>query len=187
MKIKILIFIISITSTNMMLGQDKELPYYEIEDHDIAYTAGSASARMVDGLGFRYYWASEGLRAEDLAYKASESGRTSEETIDHIYGLTMFILGAVNIEANKTKEEVAKMTFDEKRKQTLLNIEMIADLLRKTDDLTQFDNDRYKFWNMLNGPIADAIWHCGQVVMLRRASGNPFNSKVSVFAGKLRD
>ena len=164
----------------------KDLPYYEIEDHDIAYTAGSAAARMIDGLGFRYYWASEGLRAEDLAYKASESGRTSAETIDHIYGLTKFILGAVNIETVNRKEEGAKMTFTEKRKQTLLYLEQIAELLRKTDDLTQFDNDRFKFWNMLNGPIADAIWHCGQVVMLRRASGNPFNSKASVFSGKIR-
>lgn len=172
---------------NFTNSQNDKLPYYEIEDHTIDYTAGSASARMVDGLGFRYYWASEGLREEDLKYKASESGRTSAETIDHIYGLTKFILGAVNIEANKTKEEDEKMSFVEKRKQTLLNIEMIAKLLRETEDLTQFDNDRFKFWNMLNGPIADAIWHCGQVVMLRRASGNPFNSNASVFTGKVKD
>jgi hypothetical protein len=45
----------------------------------------------------------------------------------------------------------------------------------------------YPFWNNLNGPIADAIWHTGQVVLLRRSSGNPFNSKVSVLSGKLRD
>ena len=107
---------------------EEKLPYYEIKDYTIDYTAGSASARMVDGLGFRYYWASEGLREEDLAYRASESGRTSSETIDHIYGLTKFILGAIKIEANKTKEEEAKMTFTDKRKQTLLNIEMIAEL-----------------------------------------------------------
>ncbi len=165
---------------------EEKLPYYEIQDHTIDYNAGSATARMVDGLGFRYYWASEGLREEDLAYKPSESGRTSFETIEHIYGLSKFILGAVKIESNKTKEEEAKMTFAEKRKQTLLNIEMTAELLRKTKDLSQFDNDRFKFWNIINGPIADAIWHCGQVVLLRRASGNPFNSKASVFSGKVR-
>lgn len=187
MKILVVTFCLIGSLTFGQENMEEKLPYYEIKDYAIDYTAGSASARMVDGLGFRYYWASEGLRAEDLAYKPSESGRTSAETIDHIYGLTKFILRAVKIEANKTKEEEAKMTFAEKRKQTLLNIEMIAELLRKTEDLTQFDNDRFKFWNMLNGPIADAIWHCGQVVMLRRASGNPFNSKASVFSGKVRD
>ena len=45
----------------------------------------------------------------------------------------------------------------------------------------------YPFWNLINGPIADAIWHVGQVVSFRRSSGNPFNSKASVFTGKLRD
>ena len=28
------------------------------------------------------------------------------------------------------------------------------------------------------------LWHCGQVVTNRRASGNPINSKVNVFVGK---
>lgn len=45
----------------------------------------------------------------------------------------------------------------------------------------------FPFWNMLNGPIADALWHVGQVVSFRRSSGNPFNSKVSVFSGKVRE
>ena len=45
----------------------------------------------------------------------------------------------------------------------------------------------YPFWNQINGPIEDAVWHCGQVVALRRASGNPFDSNVSVFQGKRRD
>lgn len=187
MKHKIAFIIISICTMSLTYAQNNNLPYYEIQDQAIDYTAGSASARMVDGLGFRYYWATEGLREKDLNYKASESGRTSAETIDHIYGLTKFILGAVNIEPNSTKEDEDQMTFSDKRKQTLLNIEMIADHLRKTEDLSQFDNDRFKFWNMLNGPIADAIWHCGQVVMLRRASGNPFNSNASVFTGKVKD
>jgi hypothetical protein len=40
---------------------------------------------------------------------------------------------------------------------------------------------------MINGPIADALWHAGQVVTLRRVSGNPINPKVSVFNGRLRD
>ena len=42
----------------------------------------------------------------------------------------------------------------------------------------------FPFWNHLNGPIADALWHSGQIVSNRRASGNPLNSKVNVFIGK---
>ena len=43
-----------------------KLPYYEIPDYPETYTAGSVAARMLDGLGFRYYWATEGLNEDDL-------------------------------------------------------------------------------------------------------------------------
>ena len=172
--------------TSIGMAQDKEiLPYYEIPEHADSYTAGSAASRMLDGLGFRYYWATEGLRVEDLEYKPSESGRTSAETIDHLLGLSNFIFNSISTEKSSDKNET--LTFIEKRKQTLLNIKKASEILRTIDDISQFDNDRFPFWNIINGPTSDALWHCGQVVMLRRASGNPFNSKVNVFSGKLRE
>ena len=172
--------------TSIGMAQDKEiLPYYEIPEHADSYTAGSAASRMLDGLGFRYYWATEGLRVEDLEYKPSESGRTSAETIDNLLGLSNFILNSISTEKSSDSTEV--LTFIEKRKQTLLNIKKASEILRTIDDISQFDNDRFPFWNIINGPTSDALWHCGQVVMLRRASGNPFNSKVNVFSGKLRE
>ena len=172
--------------TSIGMAQDKEiLPYYEIPEHADSYTAGSVASRMLDGLGFRYYWATEGLRVEDLAYKPSESGRTSAETIDHLLGLSNFIFNSISTEKSSDKNEA--LTFIEKRKQTLLNIKKASEILRTIDDVSQFDNDRFPFWNIINGPTSDALWHCGQVVMLRRASGNPFNSKVNVFSGKLRE
>ena len=42
----------------------------------------------------------------------------------------------------------------------------------------------FPYWHMFNGPIADALYHVGQVVSFRRTSGNPMNSKVNVFMGK---
>ena len=42
---------------------------------------------MVDGLGFRYFWATEGLTEKDLAYRPSEGARTTMETLEHISGL----------------------------------------------------------------------------------------------------
>ena len=59
------------------------------------------------------------------------------------------------------------------------------------NDISQFKiifGDReIPFWNQINGPIEDAVWHCGQVISFRRSSGNPYNSKASLFTGKLRD
>ncbi|WP_298550747.1 hypothetical protein [uncultured Algibacter sp.] len=180
------IFILALILTTFVMAQNEEkLPYYQIPDYPEVYTAGNVAARMVDGLGFRYFWATEGLRSEDLSYKPSESGRTSSETIDHLYGLSNFILRSIASDESSAKD--SEMTFDEKRKQTLLNFKKASDILRETDNLSELDNNKYPFWNVINGPISDALWHCGQVVMLRRTSGNPFNSKVSVFRGQLRD
>ena len=87
-------------------------------------------------------------------------------------------------------------SFEEKRKATLENLQTAANLLRsgavKLEDckivFQNGDNtSEFPFWNQLNGPIADALWHCGQVVSFRRSSGNPFNSKASVFTGKVRE
>ena len=78
---------------------------------------------------------------------------------------------------------------------TLEYLKTASDLLRQPDSRLEdfdivFQNGEsvaeFPFWNMLNGPIADALWHVGQVVSFRRSSGNPFNSKASVFSGKVR-
>ncbi|WP_303315806.1 hypothetical protein Q4Q34_14025 [Flavivirga abyssicola] len=185
MKKLTMMFALLLSTFVMAQSKEEKLPYYEIPNHPESYTAGTVAARMVDGLGFRYYWATEGLRGEDLVYRPSETGRTSAETIDHILGLSNFILSSVSEKGERSKE--TEGSFEDKRKQTLLNFKKVSDILRTMDDVSQFDNDRFPFWNIINGPIADALWHCGQVVMLRRASGNPFNSEVSVFTGKLRE
>ena len=178
-----------------LFGQDQqgELPYYEIPENPESFTAGAMAARMVDGLGFRYYWATEGLREQDLSYKPSEGARTTSETIDHIYGLSKVIVNSALKQPN-TGGEDPEMTFTEKRAKTLENLKTAADIFRDADDISQFtiifdrggQSSEFPFWNQINGPIADAIWHCGQVVSFRRASGNPFNSKASVFTGKVR-
>lgn len=179
----------------LMLGfvgqsQDK-LPYYEIPEAPVNFTAGTVAARAVDGLGFRYYWATEGLRKEDLDFKPNADARSSMETIEHIYGLSKMIVNSTLKKDNNIKEDDEELSFEDIRKATLINFKTAADILRTSDDISQFKivfGDReIPFWNQINGPIEDAVWHCGQLVLLRRSSGNPFNSKASLFNGKLRD
>ena len=199
MKIFPLLFTCFIFISTTISAQDikaTELPYYQIPDYPETYTAGSVAARMVDGLGFRYYWATEGLRDIDLQYKPSEEGRTCAETIDHIYGLSNIILNATKKEINDFTVKPPTLSYEEKRQKTLENLKQASDILKLADaeELKKFmvifksntGSSEYPFWNNINGPIADAIWHAGQVVLLRRASGNPFNSNASVFSGKLR-
>ncbi len=191
---KIVFLLIIVLTLNSMNSQNQNLPYFEIPDYPENYNQGTVVARMVDGLGFRYYWATEGLRAEDLKFKPSEEARTTEETIDHILGLSNVIVNSTINKTNKSTD-YAGLTFDQKRRMTLENFKKAADILRESKDLSQFKivfegkngTTEYPFWNQLNGPIEDAVWHCGQVVLLRRSSGNSYNSKASVFTGKLRE
>ncbi|NND52425.1 MAG: hypothetical protein HKN54_08460 [Flavobacteriaceae bacterium] len=190
----LILFLISFTMATAQDNKEAQLPYYEIPDYPETYNACTVAARLIDGLGFRYYWATEGLRDEDLAFKPSEEGRTTAETIDHLFGLTRVIMNSTLKKPN-IQVDREEMTFAEKRKKTLEQIKTAADILRQCEDLSQFtivfergdNSSEYPFWNNINGPIADALWHCGQVVSHRRTSGNPFNSKVSVFSGKLRN
>lgn len=175
-------------------GQNEEIPYYEIPDAPKTYTAGSVVSRLIDGLGFRFYWATEGLRVEDLAFKPNPEARTTAETIDHIYGLSRVILNSA-LKLPNSPQDPIEMSFEEKRLQTLKMLKQSSDIFREAGDLSQhtviFDRNgnksEFPFWNQLNGPISDALWHCGQVVSHRRSSGNPFNSKASVFTGKVRE
>ena len=119
--------------------------------------------------------------------------RTSEETLDHILGLTNVVLNSALKKVNESIE-IEGMSFEEKRAKTLNMLKQAADIFRETTDLSGFkivfkrgeSTTEYPFWNQINGPIADALWHVGQVVTHRRTSGNPFNSKVSVLRGAVR-
>jgi hypothetical protein len=185
---------LSVYSSNLSVMDT--LPYREIPNYPEKYTPETVVIRMIEGLGFRYYWATEGLTAKDLAFKPSDKARTSEETIDHILGLSNIILNAMQKKINgKSGEETSTLTFDVKRRKTLENLKIAADLLKNNkENLEEFkimfkNGDKiteYPFWNLINGPIEDAIWHVGQVVTFRRSSGNPFNGKASVLTGKLR-
>lgn len=185
-------------STSAM-AQDSTDYYYKIPEYPDSYNAGTVAARVVDGLGFRYYWGTASLRAEDLNYKPSSDARTAAETIDHIYGLTNILVNSTRKLPNDftTDEPEEDLSFEEKRARTLQNIKDASEILKKSSakDLEDYKiifissrgRSEYPFWNQLNGPLADAIWHVGQVVSMRRASGNPFNSNVSVLRGRLKD
>ena len=186
------VFLLSLTFLNM--NSQENLPFYEIPDYPESYSEAEIVGRMIDGLGFRYYWATEGLTDTDLAYKLPNDSRSSIETIIHIYDLSNMILyTALNSPIEMMSTE--GMGFKEIRKNTLLNLKQASDIIKKTKNFEDLSiiflrNDKkikFPFWNQLNGPIEDAVWHCGQVVAFRRASGNPISNKISVFTGKVQE
>lgn len=187
-KISLLLLLI-VTIASAQTEKEELLPYYELPEASKKYTAGTVAARQIDALGFRYYWASKDLTEKDLKYKPNDSVRTTFETIKHIYDLSKIILNSTLKKANTTNEKVEK-NFTQFRSQTLLNLKQAADILRSSDDISQykilFGSNEIPYWNNINGPISDCIWHAGQIASFRRTTGNPINPKINHFTGTVK-
>lgn len=178
-----------------LINQVDTLPYYEIPAAPEMYSAATVTARMIDGLGYRYHWATKGLRAEDLAYEPGNGGQSCSAVLKHLLGLSRTILGTVKNEVQDRSKVYPELDWAGQRAETLENFKMASDILRETGDVSENKiifkrkdkTSEFSFWFLLNGPIADAIYHCGQIVSFRRTSGNPTNPNVSVFRGKTKE
>lgn len=195
---RLLILIVCLLSTTNMNAQDDKptLPYHEILPQPDDYSSGNVIARMVDGLGYRYYWATEGLRVLDLAYRPTPEASNTIETLQHLYGLSQTIVNTALNQPNMRPTDFTGMDYGFLRKGTLENLQMASEHFRgkSTADLAKLNLSfqrgetvsDFPVWNLLNGPLADAIYHTGQIVSFRRTSGNPVNGNVNVFMGKNR-
>lgn len=201
MKQTILLLICFLAANSACISQEKmqnqnEIPYKQIPEAPEDFSSGNVLARMVDGLGYRFYWASEGLRDEDIAYRPSEDAQSVAQTMDHMYGLSTTIMNATTSTPNIRPLVIPEVDFAEKRAMILRNLKKASDQLRgataaEVQEMKLIfqrgeQQSSFPFWNNINGPIADAIYHTGQLVSFRRTTGNPMNANVNVFMGKNR-
>ncbi|MEP2935338.1 MAG: hypothetical protein ABJM06_06445 [Gilvibacter sp.] len=172
------------------------VPYESIGEYAPDYESGNVVSRFIDGLGYRYHWASKDLTAKDLEYTPSEDGRSMLETLRHICGLSQTIVDASTGKPSLMPFAISELTYDQLRLKTLTNLAIASKALRSktAEQVSELkvvfksgeNSNEFPFWNMMNGPISDAIYHTGQLVVLRRASGNPIDPNVSVLVGKNR-
>jgi len=173
------------------------LPFSQIPEAPESYSSTTVVARLIDGLGFRYYWATEGLTSENLTYRPTPESRSMRETLEHLHGLAEMTLNAVSMQPNIRPRKEVPSDFAILRRETLLMLEKARTILisskpedmEKMDIVFQRDENRseFPFWNALNGPIADALNHVGQVVSFRRTAGNPQPKGVNVFMGTRKE
>lgn len=172
-------------------------PYASIESYPEEFTAATVLARTIDGLGYRYYWGTEGLTDEDLIFRPSEDASNVIETLEHIQGLTEAILNCVSGKPNIRPQEKIELSYEDMRHESLMNLKRASDLLKANPDMDMStkkvifkrgDSESvFEFWHLLNGHLSDAIYHTGQIVSFRRTNENPVNPKMNVFMGKNRD
>lgn len=178
-------------------SQEMKLPYHQIPEAPKEYTAGNILGRLLDGLGYRYHWATKNLNETDLAYKTTDKGRNILQTLEHIYGMSKTILKSPKGEPNIRPKEPNNYSYEELRKKTLENIKLASEIVKGKSaseianyKITYLRNEKqtdFPYWNLINGMISDCIYHTGQIVLMRRTNGNPINPKVDVFLGKNRE
>ena len=61
--------------------------YRHIPDPPDKVSGTTIFIRMLDGLGFRFYWATEDLRSEDYAFQPGPDTFRIGELVQHIWGL----------------------------------------------------------------------------------------------------
>ena len=186
------IFLVFYLISTSLMSQNK-LPFKTIPGAPDNITTGTSLARMTQGIGFRYYWATESLSAEDLKYRPSEEAQSMLETIKHIYGLSNMIFNAASGKENIRPLTDIPQNYANLRKATLSFLEdaSLLFLNASKEELTlmkvKFNRDgnrsSYPIWNLINGPLSDVLYHTGQIVSFRRTSGNPIAKGVNVFMG----
>jgi hypothetical protein len=138
---------------------------------------------MLDGLGFRFYWATEGLRPEDYVFRPSPDTRSIEELVMHVWGLMNWVSSsALKRHYGKPKDGVAA------RGQALVIISDLRNtmLAMSDEDFRKLRIASKPFWHLINGPFSDALTHVGQINSFRRLSGNPVPA-ANVFKGEPPD
>ena len=173
-------------------------PFHIIPDSPDTISCVNIITRMLQGLGFRYYWATKGLRNKDLDYRPTDSAKNCLETLKHIYMLVEIINAATQnkISVRPAPIENIPNEFEILREITLNRIKESCVLFESMtlDELgllkIKFNRggafSEFPVWNLINGPISDAIYHVGQIVSFRRTSGNPIEKGVNVFLGEKR-
>jgi hypothetical protein len=91
MKKLIILLFIPLVSYGQINEQDLNLPFSDISEYPTEFSQANIVSRMIEGLGYRYYWASKSLSQTDLEYRSSEDARSTLEIIKHIYSLTKMI------------------------------------------------------------------------------------------------
>jgi hypothetical protein len=151
-----------------------------IESYPERQDAVGIVLRLIDGLGYRFYWATEGLSAGDYAYSPGAGCQTIGGLVGHVWGLVNWVHATVVGEGAPQRPA----DLDEQRLHVLAVLAAMRAHLAVLDEAALFalQIDGHPFWHVLNGPLSDALTHVGQIASFRRLHGNPV-PRHNVFLG----
>jgi hypothetical protein len=146
------------------------LPFRRVDDYPADVNGPSVIVRLLDSLGFRFYWATEGLTSRDYDFSPGSGCQHIRELIGHIWGLTNWMCLAVFRHGEKRPQEI-----ELQRNHVLVLLHRLREhfVSLRDDELNAIIIDGRPFWHLINGPMADALTHIGQINSFRRLAGNP--------------
>jgi hypothetical protein len=149
---------------------NEDLPFQQIAGYPPHPSGPSVIARLLDGLGFRCHWATAGLSAEHYAFSPGQGSYSIGELVRHVWGLVHWVhLSVLGREEPRPEDAPAQ------RAHALEMLHRLREHFISLDDaaLEAMTIDGRPFWHMINGPLADALTHVGQINAFRRLAGNP--------------
>ncbi len=149
-------------------------------------TATNSVARFVDSLGFRYYWATEGLTNSEFTFRPHPTSMDMASLLEHLYSMSKYLNRTFGVSVHNATSD----TLEDFRYATLANYESLSKQFKDIKDSSLNDlnslsdlKGKHPFWYYLNGPIADSLTHVGQVTSWRRIAGNPQPTGINAFFG----
>ena len=167
------------------MDRNQELPFEDISKTPTELTTTNTLLRVVEGLAFRYRWATENLSEDDIKFRPHPTSMSIEEVNSHIFDL---VDSTFRVFGGEKQNKDAQNSFQETRKASLLVLADLSKKLKKMrdEDLSEIEKKtsrKLPFWYWINGPLADALTHVGQITSWRRIAGNPQLKGVNVFIG----
>lgn len=147
--------------------------------------ANGVVVRLIDSLGYRFYWATEGLTEGDYEFSPGAGCQTIGALVGHVWRLANWIHHSVlgkGLDTNRSADPEGQ------REQVLHLLYHIRQHVAEIgqEALFQKSIDGLAFWHILNGPLSDALTHTGQITSFRRLNGNAV-PRHYVFLGYQKD
>jgi hypothetical protein len=135
--------------------------------------------RLLDGLGFRFRWSTEGLSEDDYGFRPAPDCMSIGELVDHVWGLVNWVSQSMGVVGFRRGDDIALT-----RGSVLEMVHALREALSSMsdEDLKEITIRGKPFWHIINGPLSDALTHVGQINSFRRLAGNP-TPMANVFTG----
>jgi hypothetical protein len=156
--------------------------FQSIDGYPDSVSAENIVVRLIQGIGFRFYWATEGLREHD--YEFDGGGLNSiAAMMQHILRLLRWVRSEILPEALAGADEGSTV-----RDNVFAELQMLQKGFAgmSARELQGLRIEGLPFWHIINGPMADALTHIGQINVLRRIAGNPAPA-ANPFTGRGRE